>query len=191
MNRESHRDCGKVRELLSPYLEGEIAGEERSRLEEHLRGCESCRGDLDLLRHTLGALRELPELPPPAAILRDVREGMEPAGPRRRLAGLLSGWPRIGLPVGAAATLLVALGIALLYERVPEVRREPGSQRPSGTFMPAEGVTERAAEVPQEEKAGQAAEDEAGPVDEVRQEEKADDLVPEETAPSPAVALRT
>lgn len=158
--------CGEVREILSPFLEGELAGEERSRVEGHLRTCESCRSDLDLLRHTVVALRELPELPPPAAILRGVREGMDGGGVRRRLAGFLSGWPRIGLPVGAAATLLVALGIALLYERVPEVRREPGSQRPSGTFSTAERA------------------DRAEPAGE-RQEEEDRERLMDEIAPAP------
>lgn len=185
MAQERPIACGEIREQLSPFLEGELAGEERSRIEGHLRTCESCRNDLDLLRRTVGALRELPELPPPAAILQGVREGMEGEGARRRFAGFLSRWSWFGLPAGAVATLLVALGIAFLYERVPEVRRQPGSQLPTGTFSPAEragGRTAPAGEMRQKKDREQPA-DEIAPAPPA---EPAPALLPEKQALRPA-----
>jgi predicted anti-sigma-YlaC factor YlaD len=34
--------CGDVLALLSDYLDGEMEGDERTRLEEHVRGCPEC-----------------------------------------------------------------------------------------------------------------------------------------------------
>jgi len=126
MEEERGSRCPTVRAQLSAYLEEELDGGDRARVEEHLADCESCRVDLELLRHTLGTLRSLPEVPAPAAILQGVREGTAPKGLRRRLAGLLGGRPAVGIPLGAAATLLVAFGVFLVAERFPDL----GKPRP-------------------------------------------------------------
>ena len=78
--------CGKIKGLLSTYLEGELAPEERPEVEEHLEQCANCRTDLELLRRTVHALHSLPDLPAPAGILKGVRNGMEPLPWHRRLA---------------------------------------------------------------------------------------------------------
>jgi len=42
--------CERFGPLLSGYVDGELAAEERRRLEEHLKTCEACRGDLEGLK---------------------------------------------------------------------------------------------------------------------------------------------
>ena len=42
---------------FSDYLDGELAAPERQRVDEHLKGCDACRADLDDMRRTLAALR--------------------------------------------------------------------------------------------------------------------------------------
>ena len=45
--------CREVVELLSDYLDGELAEPERVRVEEHLAGCDGCTMVLDELRETI------------------------------------------------------------------------------------------------------------------------------------------
>ncbi len=118
-------DCRDTRDLLSPYLEGELSPEERVKVEGHLGECGDCRMDLDLLRRTVVALKGLPDLPPPAGILHGVREGLEPVPWHRRLFGGGRNPLRAGIPLGAVATVLVAFGIFLLTERFPDLGRPP------------------------------------------------------------------
>jgi anti-sigma factor (TIGR02949 family) len=49
--------CGEVLDRLSDYLDGELAAEERERLEAHLRGCEGCARFGGELGATVRALR--------------------------------------------------------------------------------------------------------------------------------------
>ena len=119
------KECGRIRELLSPYLEEELGPDERARVEGHLHGCAECRADLELLRTTVGALREMPELPAPAGILQGVRRELAPRPWHRRLRDLLVPAPSRRMPLGALASLLVAFGIFIIYDRFPEVARPP------------------------------------------------------------------
>jgi hypothetical protein len=119
------KECGKIRELLSPYLENELGPGELGRVKGHLQECAECRAELELLRMTVSALRDLPELPAPAGILQGVREGLRPRPWHERLRSLLSPAPFRKVPLGALASVLVAFGIFLIYDRFPEVGRKP------------------------------------------------------------------
>jgi len=48
------------RDQLSPYVDGALSLAEATRLEAHLAACDACRADLDELRSTVSAVRELP-----------------------------------------------------------------------------------------------------------------------------------
>jgi hypothetical protein len=132
--------CGAVREALSGYLEGDLDPRTAGEVRSHLEGCPACRSELELLRLTVGALRSLPDLPPPAGILAGVRARLRPEPWHRRL---LSGrqW-LLGVPVGAVATLLVVIGVALFQARYPGIERVvtpavPGKKgAPTGDEVP-------------------------------------------------------
>lgn len=63
---EAGMECRQARELLSPYLDGELMPPERGRLEEHLQSCPDCREELENLRRLAVGVRTLtiPELSP-------------------------------------------------------------------------------------------------------------------------------
>jgi len=122
--------CRDVRAALSAYLDGDLDARLAGEIRAHLEGCAGCRSELDLQRLTVGALQRLPELPPPAAILAGVRARLRPEAWYRRL---LEGrqW-RLGVPIGALASLLVILGISLFQSRYPGIERmTERSQLPS------------------------------------------------------------
>ena len=54
----------RVAALLSSYIDGQVTREERSVVEGHLPGCETCSRDLDELRQTASLMSGLPVLAP-------------------------------------------------------------------------------------------------------------------------------
>jgi anti-sigma factor RsiW len=50
-------ECGRVRDLLGPYVYDDLADEERSRVDAHLGICEACRNWLDACRAVPANLR--------------------------------------------------------------------------------------------------------------------------------------
>ncbi len=54
--------CEHIEELLSLFLEGELAHEERQSVESHIRDCPTCEELLSLLRETKESLSSFPEL---------------------------------------------------------------------------------------------------------------------------------
>jgi hypothetical protein len=129
----SARSCRDVRADFSAYLEGDLDPRLTGETRDHLEGCADCRAELELLRRTLGALRRLPDLPPPAAILAGVRARLRPEPWYRRLFGG-GGW-HFNFPLGAAATVLVVIGVSLFMARYPDmpktVSQAPAPQSPT------------------------------------------------------------
>ncbi len=52
---------------LSAYLDNQVTPAQRARVEEHLGGCASCRGELESLRRTVALLQAMPRVPVPRA----------------------------------------------------------------------------------------------------------------------------
>jgi anti-sigma factor RsiW len=125
----SARACRDVRADLSASLDGDLDPKAAGEIRRHLESCAACRSELELLRLTVGALRRLPELPAPAAILDGVRARLRPQPWHRRL---LEGrqW-LLGVPVGALATLVVVVGIAFFQARYPGIQRMVGPGGPA------------------------------------------------------------
>ncbi len=69
--------CGKVRELLSAYLDGELDPATRAAVEEHLRECGPCGAELEELKAASAFVQDLPEAELPEdfhpALVRRVR----------------------------------------------------------------------------------------------------------------------
>ena len=95
----------ETRDLLGPFVMGDLDPAEKRAVEEHLEGCASCRREAESLRIAHERLVEFAaasEAPP--SHLKD-----------RALAGLPRPTPRRTVPpwaIAAAAVLLLALGIA-------------------------------------------------------------------------------
>jgi anti-sigma factor (TIGR02949 family) len=65
--------CERVRELLSPYLDGELSAEERRQVAAHLEECRSCSAQLSDFRRVGQTLAEAGREPAPMALTARVR----------------------------------------------------------------------------------------------------------------------
>jgi anti-sigma factor RsiW len=54
--------CERIQDLLSPYLDGELAPAERAEVDAHLAGCPDCADLLGRLRTALTAFASFPEV---------------------------------------------------------------------------------------------------------------------------------
>jgi TonB family protein len=111
-----NRDCGRLRELLGAYADGELDGRDAARVETHLAGCAACRHELAELRH----LHQLAQAHAPAhpgeeyaerlrlSVKRRLRDEVEPAGFWHMDVKL----PWVGLASAAAALVVVVVVVA-------------------------------------------------------------------------------
>ena len=95
--------------LLSAYLDGELASEERAELEAHVSACASCRRELDGLLHMKKVLASAPRRAVPPELIAELEARI--SRPAWRGAALRLLRPQVWVPAGvmAAATLLIGL----------------------------------------------------------------------------------
>ncbi|HEY6000458.1 MAG TPA: anti-sigma factor, partial [bacterium] len=134
----SPRACEEIRALLPAHLDGELDRDTAAGVGAHLEGCRACREELETLQLAVEALRRLPDLPAPASILNGVRARLRPVPWHRRLLAGRS-W-LAGVPVGALATLLVVVGVALFQARYPGLRDKAGPPAVTGPGAAPEGT---------------------------------------------------
>ncbi len=101
----------RLRDQLSAYIDGALGPAAARRLEAHLGECEGCRTELEQIRSTVAALRELPEAQAPRSFALSperaaVRGPAVPAAPLAFGARLAAA----GVAVALAAVLVVDLG---------------------------------------------------------------------------------
>lgn len=101
----------RFRDQLSAYIDGALDPAAARRLEAHLGECEGCRAELEQLRSTVAALRELPEAEAPRSFALSperaaVRRPAVPAAPLAFGARIAAA----GVAVALAAVLVVDLG---------------------------------------------------------------------------------
>jgi hypothetical protein len=127
-------------EQLSAYVDQELTGTSRQELEEHLKGCETCRRRLEALRQTVGAIRALPQETPP-------RTFTIPAQRRQAFRWL----PTLAWAGGAAAAAVIVVSVGISLSHLP--RGGGAASAPAGGGIltlnkqgtqPAQGNTDRA-----------------------------------------------
>jgi len=101
----------RLRDQLSAYIDGALDPAAARRLEAHLGECEGCRAELEQLRSTVAALRELPEAQVPRSFALSperaaVPRPVVPAAPLAFGARIAAA----GVAVALAAVLVVDLG---------------------------------------------------------------------------------
>ncbi len=84
--------CERIEELLSAYLEGELAAGERAEVEAHLAACPACAEIAALLRETMAATTAFPETAPSADLLARLYAIPEETPAKKRLFRPVFDW---------------------------------------------------------------------------------------------------
>jgi anti-sigma factor RsiW len=118
--------CERFEELLSAYLEGELAAAERAEVESHLAACPGCAELAGLMRETLGATAAFPQAEPsPALMARLYAIPEERAAKKGRFRVAFDWLARPALqPVYAALTgLVIVLSLVLFHPEAGGLRK--------------------------------------------------------------------
>ncbi len=110
--------CDDLKEMLSEYIDGELAGVEVAAVEAHVAKCDGCRAELAELRRTAELVRSLPRAEAPARLGRHVAATVERQVMARRRSMFLR-WSHVGGLVAAAAALVIVIQLAP-WDGIPE-----------------------------------------------------------------------
>ena len=115
--------CHDARERFSALVDDALAAGERAALDAHLATCADCRRELQRFRDTVALVRAAAPVRAPAGFVDRVLEAARPIPWHRRLVrGLFLPWP-VKLPMEAAAIVLVAVGVALVYRGARDLQQ--------------------------------------------------------------------
>ncbi|OGD18053.1 MAG: hypothetical protein A2V76_03845 [Candidatus Aminicenantes bacterium RBG_16_63_14] len=119
--------CQRIEELLSAYLEGELAAAEKAEVDAHLGTCRECASLAGLLRETMGATAAFSEIEPSPALLSKLYA--IPAGKREKKSlfrPIFDYLTRPALqPVYAALTgLFIVLSFVLFHPEGRGIRKQ-------------------------------------------------------------------
>jgi anti-sigma factor RsiW len=118
--------CERFEELLSAYLEGELAGGERAAMDAHLSACPACAELAGLMRETVAAAAGLREAEPSPALMARLYAVPEERAARRHPFRPVFDWlARPALqPVYAALTgLFIVLSLVLFHPEARGIRK--------------------------------------------------------------------
>ncbi len=122
-------NCDMNQELLTGYIDGELAPAEREALEKHLPECGSCRQELEELRDLVGMVKGLPVHPVPASIAGGVRKEITPPGAKVHSFSKRK-WSWVEWALSAAAVLFVAVNVIYVASIPSGVNLEMQSKAP-------------------------------------------------------------
>jgi len=97
-----HEEAG----WLSALIDGELTGEERTRLEAHLTDCAPCRAELEALRKVKARLMAAPRRAMPPGLIADLEAG---AGRASRPRSWMGAFPHARAPRWVPATAFLAV----------------------------------------------------------------------------------
>jgi hypothetical protein len=138
------KSCGRVRKLLSDYLEKELDQEIQKEIQEHIRFCTDCFEQEKTLRKVLSLSKELPESEPSPEFIYKFRQKLDRERffvPAKKKVSLTRKWVW-ALPVTAAAALLIfILNMPQTKGPVEVAQEQPSAslpaQQPANLGQPA------------------------------------------------------
>ena len=89
----SRTGCERVRSLLDPFIDDELAAEEQREVERHVRACPECQRELEELGELGAKLRVAAFHKAPARLVSRVQERLRLMEPRKSRPAQMRGWP--------------------------------------------------------------------------------------------------
>ncbi len=117
------KDCDAFRRLISPFLDGELVGEDCAAFEEHVESCVSCRASLAEERAVVVAVKEARPLYEAPDRLRQAVTGLLNTRPAGRIPGMA--------PLAAGLAAAVLAGTVWFTRSHAPV---PGAPEPASEF---------------------------------------------------------
>jgi hypothetical protein len=109
----------EIRHKLSEYIDGSIAADEITEIEEHLKTCTACSDALRELRKTIDHIRTVEEVEPPAWMTQKIMAKVRDAeASRKRILRKLFFPLSIKIPIQAVAVLFLAVGAFYIYRSI-------------------------------------------------------------------------
>ena len=136
-------DCDRIRELFSPFIDGELAPEEREIVEDHLIECEVCQKEFGRLKELDLALSQIEVEEPSHGFHRRLIHtlGKEYAKRRRKRSFLIQIAP---LAAAASILLIVLVSSQTFFMEYPtEAFRTPSYERGVETVTDIDVKSER------------------------------------------------
>jgi hypothetical protein len=149
-------ECNKIKDLLTPYVDGEIAADKKRLVDSHVRDCSSCLSELLFLQRFKRAAAELPRKTAPDGFLEGVHEKLSASPPLIRFIKSLFSFEAMKSPAGAAAILVTAAIIVAVVFNVSESNRSLriAGDRPAATDIKDKTPGKHILENKAEEKSG-------------------------------------
>jgi hypothetical protein len=142
--------CNKARKLLQEYLEGTLESVKKKKLEEHIKGCISCKKELESLNEYFTTMGSIESINAPEEFLKSVRKRIEEAQKPRTIVPI-----RIKVPLelaGAVAAIVIA--VIIFRNMLPgDLKTQRDLQTPPGIETPRARGAPRVPEVPREHEA--------------------------------------
>lgn len=117
-------NCEAIKELLWAYLEKETTAEETEKIEEHLKHCADCRGELNLQKEIMDSLRMLPDAELPKGYHAELMQKLKaeaapntvPFPQKQERKKKQTAWRQWGM-IAAAVLVVAAAGDGMLEMR--------------------------------------------------------------------------
>lgn len=108
-------ECPHIKQFLSEYIDGVLDAAKMTLVEEHIRACNDCRMEYELLRSIIGKLNAIGEVKAPDNILEKIHDRIKDDSILNRIREIVS-FKRIGIPpLEWAAIATTAVLILLLF----------------------------------------------------------------------------
>lgn len=114
--------CSYIKKLFSQYLEGDLGEKENTLISEHLKACNKCSKELDLLKETVSLLKTRESVQPPPDFVVQVRKKIEVRRWWKEAVRLIFIPWHIKIPVEAIATILITCLLYYIFQQqIPPV----------------------------------------------------------------------
>jgi hypothetical protein len=135
-------NCSEIKDLLSPYLDGELDRVSQQAVFRHLSGCPSCNYELMEMQKLVKLLAGLEEIDPPRDFSAKLnRLILERVGSKSILKRIYDLNPQSWLPIGAAAAIIIALAFSLNFWLVEPQATDVPTVAVAPQFAPVEKMT--------------------------------------------------
>lgn len=117
----SRTGCERVRSLLDPFIDDELAAEEQREVERHVRACPECQRELEELGELGAKLRLAAFHKAPARLLSSVQESLRMVEPRKPRPAQTRRWSLVASHLGAAVAGSIAVYLVVFSQADLEI----------------------------------------------------------------------